>query len=86
MKYKRVSGLPWQIIDESAVIIDPKKNKVHELNSVGTFIWENLDGNKEEKDIFNSMQEVFSTEEAMVLSDIAEFCESLREEGLIECL
>lgn len=84
MSYKRVSGLPWQIVGENAVIIDPRQNKIHELDPVGTLIWSNLDGDTETPEIAELIDESFSSEEAMVASDIEEFCETLATEGLVE--
>lgn len=84
MSYKRVDGLPWQIVGENAVIIDPRSNKIHELDPVGTVIWSNLDGKQEAQEIATIISENYSSEEAMVVSDIDEFCETLLGEGLIE--
>lgn len=84
MSYKRVAGLPWQIVGESAVIIDPRSNKIHELDPVGTVIWSNLDGEQNAEDIAEVISQNFTSEEAMVVSDIDEFCETLLGEGLIE--
>lgn len=83
MPYKRVTGLPWQIVGENAVIIDPRSNKIHELDPVGTVIWSSLDGEKETPEIATAISENYTSEEAMVASDIDEFCETLLGEGLI---
>ena len=86
MTYRRVQGLPWQIIDEKAVILDPRNQKVHELNEVGSFIWEKLDGEKDADIISNLLIEDFDCELAVVASDILEFCEGLVAEGIVEAL
>ncbi len=86
MSYKRVAGLPWQIVGENAVIIDPRNNKIHELDPVGTNIWSELDGEKQTPAIAEVICEVYSSEQAMVASDVDEFCESLLEQGLIELI
>lgn len=84
MSYKRVSGLPWQIVGENAVIIDPHQNKIHELDSVGTAIWSELDGDKQSSEIAELICQNYSSEQAMVISDIDEFCETLVGHGLAE--
>ncbi len=86
MNYKRVQGLPWQIIDEKAVILDPRNQKVHELNEVGSFIWEKLDGENDSEEITNLLVQDFDCELAVVASDIQEFCEGLVAEGIVEAL
>lgn len=86
MIYKRMAGLPWQMIDDKAVIIDPQSQKVHELNEVGSVIWQNLDGVQDIHALSEMLKNDFECETAMVSSDILEFCEGLAEEGIVECL
>lgn len=86
MSYKRAQGLPWQIIDEKAVILDPHHQKVHELNEVGSFIWEKLDGTNDPQQISELLAENFDCEQAMAVSDIQDFCENLVAEGIVEPL
>lgn len=86
MIYKRVAGLPWQIIDESAVIIDPKNNRVHELNLVASYIWQKFDGQKSDQDILQSVEQSFESIGDNMNEDFKELCSNLLKEGLIECL
>ena len=86
MNYRRVQGLPWQIIDEKAVILDPRNQKVHELNEVGSFIWEKLDGENDAEAISNLLTEDFDCELSVIATDIQEFCDSLVAEGIVEAL
>ena len=86
MNYRRVQGLPWQIIDEKAVILDPRNQKVHELNEVGSFIWEKLDGENDSQDITELLINDFECEQFVAVNDIQEFCESLVAEGIVEIL
>ncbi len=86
MTYRRVEGLPWQMIDDKAVILDPRNQKVHELNEVGSFIWEKLDGENDPETISNLLVEDFDCTLAIVASDIQDFCEGLVAEGIVEPL
>ncbi len=86
MTYRRVQGLPWQMIDDKAVILDPRNQKVHELNEVGSFIWEKLDGETDPQVISQMLTNDFDGELAVVASDIEEFCEGLVAEGIVEPL
>ena len=86
MTYKRVEGLPWQMIDDKAVILDPRNQKVHELNEVGSFIWEKLDGQTDAEEISTLLNEDFDCEMALIASDIQDFCEGLVAEGIVEPL
>ncbi len=84
MHYKRLAGIPWQLVSDSAVIIDPKNNKIHELDPVGTEIWKQLDGEKNSQEIAEQLAQNYTVEEAMALSDVEDFCEELFSEGLID--
>lgn len=86
MTYRRVQGLPWQMIDDKAVILDPRNQKVHELNEVGSFIWDKLDGQNDPEAISALLVEDFDCELAIVASDIQDFCEGLVAEGIVEPL
>ncbi len=86
MTYRRVQGLPWQMIDDKAVILDPRNQKVHELNEVGSFIWDKLDGQNDPEAISTLLVEDFDCELAIVASDIQDFCEGLVAEGIVEPL
>ncbi len=86
MIYKRVTGLPWQMIDDKAVIIDPRNQQVHELNEVGSFIWQSLDGQADTEKISEMLDDDFDCDLAIIASDVEEFCEGLVAAGIVECL
>lgn len=86
MSYKRVSGIPWQIVDENAIIIDPKSNKIHELNHVGTTVWSHLNGENNLEQIEEIVSETYLAQDVIVKSDLKDFCNQLKEEGLIEVI
>lgn len=83
MFYKRLNNIPWQIVNDSVVIIDPAQNKIHELDEVATNIWNHLDGEHSLEQIATQLAGSYAVEESMAMTDVEEFCGSLLNEGLI---
>lgn len=42
-KIRKVANIAWQDFEEGVLLIDPETQKVHELNSTASFIWQSLD-------------------------------------------
>ena len=57
--------------------------QIFTLNSLGTFIWDQLDGEKNLADTKNAVLENFETEPDQVESDLLEFIGQVHEAGLI---
>ena len=47
MKYSRNESLYHAVLDEEICLFDPESGQYHNLNKVGTLIWEFLDNPKE---------------------------------------
>lgn len=43
MKFRRVEKIPFQIIDEKAVVLNVKTSQAHELNESLALVWSNLE-------------------------------------------
>ena len=84
--YERVFGLAWQLIDESVLILEPKKKKAHELNPVASYIWSELDGERSVSDIVEAVSKEYSVDKSLIEEEVVEFFETLSSERLIECL
>ena len=59
-----------------------KLERIFVLNTVGEHIWEILDGEKTVDDVVGGVCEVFDTDEATALADVAEFLADLEDAGL----
>lgn len=82
----RVSRLPWRIVDKRAIVIQPKKGQVHELNETATFLWQLSDGSKDRDQIVYALCENFDIDTLQAQADYQEFFLQLEEKKLIEWL
>lgn len=85
-KYGRVKNLAWQIIDGSTLILEPQNRKAHELNEVGSFIWQEIESVKSSSELAKKLVEEFEIEESIALSDVDFFLQDLCEKKLIEVI
>ena len=84
-QYSRIREFPWQTIDGEAIIVEPQSQMSHEINEVGTLIWELLDGQRSLQEICTKVHEVFDVDRETAVRDTEEFLESLVEKGLANC-
>ena len=59
-------------------------NCIFALNKVGEYIWEQMDGKKNLKDIRKSVESRFTGAQDQIEQDVREFISQLLESGLIE--
>jgi hypothetical protein len=84
MKPMRKPGVPWQVLDGIAVIVAPAQQQAHELDEVGTFLWNLFDGEHSIADICTELCETYDVNESVAMKDIESFIGKLQREGLIE--
>jgi len=71
-------------VDNETVVVNPAKGKVNVLNSVGTFIWGQIDGQQTVNEIVNQVCAEFETERDTAESDTLEFIQDLIARNIIE--
>ena len=81
--YKR-KDIPWRVIEENALLVNPKTSLIYPLNTVACRIWQLLDGKSGADEIAGIIKEEFDVEEDVLRPDLAEFILQLKEAGLIE--
>lgn len=68
---------------EKAVVIVIDQQKIHQLNSVGTRVWELADG-RQLRDIVDAMVCEFDVDRAVALADVRAFVAELHAIGAIK--
>ena len=77
-------GLAFRQLGDSTVIVDPKTNKIHTLNEVGSFAWSAIESGTTDVDrIVAAMVEAFEVSEGQARKDLEAFLSELREKDLI---
>ena len=79
----KTERLPWRNIDGRVVVIHPKMGEVHELNPVGSYLWEHLDGNCSLEQLAEDLAQNFEVDLEEALEDTRSFFALLAEHGLV---
>ena len=82
--YLKNKDIAWRAIDGSAYLVDSKGNALHELNEVGTRIWELIDGKKDQDDIVACICDEFDAAKESVKKDLSIFLAEIQKKGLVK--
>jgi hypothetical protein len=83
-KYKRAPDCAFREIEGEVFIVSSKTAGVHLLNSVGTFIWNLLDGEKTMNEIAVAVVAEFDVAAEDARWDTMEFIEEIKKSGIIQ--
>ena len=75
--------MPWRVIGGRAVVINPVKGEVHELNETATFLWESFDGTLCREGLTARLCAEFSVAPGEAKTDVDALLASLHEKGLL---
>lgn len=84
--YAKKEKIPWRVIDNEAVIVHLSGNSVLQLNDVGRYIWERIDGTTRLSEIVRSVVEAYETDRTTASADATVFIEQLVEKDLVYAL
>ena len=77
-RYKRKDNFVYRQIENETILVPIKDNVgdmgcIYNLNEVGAFVWQHLDGNKTLLDIKNKILAEFDVSDKQAESDLSEF-------------
>ena len=83
-KYKRNEDFVYRKIEDETILVPIKNNvgdmgSIYNLNEVGAFIWEHLDGEKTLDDLKNMVTQEFDVPPHEAETDLCEFINDLKE-------
>ena len=81
---KRSDRLPWRVIDGRTILIHPGRSEVHELNEVGSLLWNLMDGSRDLDALAADVAREFEVEPAQALADSRDFAHQLESMGLLQ--
>jgi hypothetical protein len=81
--YKR-KDVPWRLIEGKALVVNPETSLIYPLNTVGSRIWELLDGTRSFSELTAILVQEFDTDEETALADLADFVHDLEKAGLVQ--
>lgn len=83
-KLQRNPKLAFQKLGDQTIILDSfGKNKIHQLNGVGSFLWDLFDGSLSKQEIVNKLIEEYEVSENEANTDVDEFISELKQHELI---
>lgn len=75
--------LPSQQIQGQVVIVVPARSELHQLDEVGTFLWDELKTRRSAPDLARAVSEEFDVDPAQAEKDVRAFLNALDEKGLL---
>jgi hypothetical protein len=75
--------IAWRVIDDEAVIVDPKSSVVYPLNPAATRIWQLAEGKYSIDEIIDLLLDEFEAGREELEKDVIRFCIELSEKKLI---
>jgi hypothetical protein len=73
----------WREIDGVVVIISPQDSVLHELNSTGSFLWKQLNGERSQEELARLVSLEFDVDPDEALRDVREFLAGLAAKHLL---
>lgn len=83
MAFKIKKGLAYRKIDGLVFIVDAARERLHELNAVGSLVWEGLVAGKNEARIAEAVSAEFEVTPEDARNDTAAFIKALENKGLV---
>src|ERR1700737_2825316 len=75
--------LAWREIEGETVIISPEESVMHELNSTGSFIWNQIDGRRTAEEIAELLAGEYEVLPEIALADTRELLDQLAAKMLV---
>ena len=72
-----------RVLDSEALLIHLSSGDYFSLDSVGTRIWESIDGSKTVQDLVDLILEEYNVDRDQAVTDVVELVSKLADEGLI---
>jgi len=82
--WQRNSAILWRELEGEAVLLSPSEGTSYNLNQVGTFIWNMLDGRHSSYTIATAICEVYEVEFEQALQDVENLFVELRNNDLLQ--
>ena len=79
----KTQNVAFRTIQGQAYIVNTKTSMLHELDEVGTCIWENLNGKKTVDELARRVSDEYAVDFQTAKSDLIEYAVSLKELGVV---
>jgi len=83
-RVQRKADLPWKQLGDTVVLLDLVSGDFLELDDVGSWIWNRLDGSQTLADHADALAREYGIDADTARSDLIGFVGDLRDKGLID--
>ncbi len=80
---KRAPNVPWRTIDGKGILVDLESGYYFSLNTTGQYIWGQIDGARNVRELARRVVDHFEVDEETALRDCIDLAGRLRDQGLI---
>jgi len=84
IKYRKRPDIVVQNVGSEVLLLDMNGNKLHQLNTTASMLWEAIDGVRSVSDLATILVEAFDIEKERALDDVSQTMKVLREAGLVD--
>jgi Coenzyme PQQ synthesis protein D (PqqD) len=81
---KRRSDLSARQVDDEMVVLDRRTERIHQLNTTASFVWDRCDGACSMDEIAGGIMETFDVDALTAAQDVAEIVRQFADLGLLE--
>lgn len=75
--------IAWRVIDEEAVVVNPRSGIAYPFNPVATRCWELADGSRSIEKIIETIAKEFEAPKSQIAADVGMFFDELEIKGLV---
>ncbi|MBI5779763.1 MAG: PqqD family protein [Planctomycetes bacterium] len=75
---------PFQKIEDDTIIVDPKNRLMHQLNDVGSRVWELLSQRQAIRDIITTITDEYNVDPSAASEDVIQLLDKMSELKLIK--
>ena len=83
-RMRRNPQAAWRELDGQVMIVTPQDAMLHLLNSVGSFVWKQLDAPRSPADLAAAVCCEFDVDQDTALRDVEEFLALMRDKNMLE--
>ena len=73
-----------RVVDDETLLIHQQSGHYYSLNSVGTRIWESMDGSRTVRDLAHIVSSEFDVDDERAQSDVLDLASDLVKESLVD--
>jgi hypothetical protein len=66
------------------VVLDRRTERIHQLNTTASFVWDHCDGDRSVGEIADGIMEAFDVDSSTAAQDVAEIVKQFADLGLLE--